>query len=347
MLVGIHKDYPKGYSPYVARLEAILSYNGIEHIRLDASTSDFWDKVSKLDLFSYRWGHSYNERQLALTVIPIVENEMGIPCLPDMKTCWTYDDKIRQYYLLKHHGFPIIPCWIFWDQQCALKWLENAPLPIVFKLKGGAGSSNVVLVNNKSLGKKLIRRMFRSGIKSGQVPWGSTYWKDITLNLAIRRWGGSVIRRIIPTLTIPGWELHKNYVLFQKFLPNNDYDTRVTVIGDRAFAFRRLNRPNDFRSSGSGRIDYDLDKIDMKFVTKAFEVSKTMNFQSMAYDFLYDEKGDVAFCEISYTYLDTAVYDCTGYWDSSLNWHEGHFWPQYCQLADALKLPDLRQPEIK
>jgi hypothetical protein len=300
-----------------------------------------------LDLFIYWWGHVYNERQLALTIIPVVEDEIGITCLPNMRTCWLYDDKIREYYLLKYRGFPIVPSWVFWDQKQSLDWLESAPLPVVFKLRGGAGSSNVILVDNKPLGKKLIRKMFRSGMKSGAVPWGTVRWKDFNLKMAIRHWGGTFIRAVVPSMTIPGWELHKNYVLFQKFLPGNDYDTRVTVIGDRAFAFRRLNRLNDFRSSGSGRIDHDISKIDMKFVDKAFEVSKEMDFQSMAYDCLYDEKGEVAFCEISYTYLDTAIYNCPGYWDSSLNWHEGHFRPQYCLLIDALNIPDLQQPKLE
>jgi glutathione synthase/RimK-type ligase-like ATP-grasp enzyme len=347
MLVGIHKNYPEGYNPYVRRFEAILDYNGIEHVRLNTSDPNFWAQVSELDLFIYWWGHAYNEQQIALTIIPIVENEIGITCLPNMRTCWLYDDKIREYYLLKLHGFPIIPFWIFWDKKQALNWLEDAPLPVVFKLKGGAGSTNVVLVDSKSLGRKLIRRMFRSGMKSGAVPWGTVRWKDFSLSRTVRRWGGIIIRAINPGSTLPGWELHKNYVLFQKFLPNNDYDTRVTVIGDHAFAFRRFNRPNDFRSSGSGRIDHDVNKIDIKFVEKAFEVSSAMKFQSMAYDFLYAENGCVAFCEISYTYVDSVVYDCPGYWDSSLNWHEGHFWPQYCQLVDTLKLPDLRQPELE
>ncbi len=347
MLVGINERPFKKDTPFLCRFRAILDYNNIKHVRLNLNTPDFWEQVSQLDLFIYWWGHAYNERQVGLTIIPIVENEMGITCLPNTRTCWLYDDKIKEYYLLRRHGFPIIQSWIFWDQKQALNWLKRASLPVVFKLRSGAGSANVVFVDNKLLGKKLIRKMFRSGMKSGSVPWGTTRWKDFSLKLAIRKWGGSVVRTINRGSTLPGWELHKNYVLFQKFLPNNDYDTRVTVIGDRAFTFRRLNRPNDFRSSGSGRIDYDLDKIDMKFITKAFEVSKAMNFQSMAYDFLYDEKGDVAFCEISYTYLDTAVYDCTGYWDSSANWHEGHFWPQYCLLVDALKQPDLRQPEIE
>lgn len=346
MLVGIHKNYLKGYSAYVRCFEAILDYNGIEHVQLGASDSNFWTQVSELNLFIYWWGHANNERLIALTIIPIVENEMGIPCLPNMRTSWLYDDKIREYYLLKQHGFPIVQSWIFWDQKQALSWLDDALFPVVFKLKGGAGSTNVVMVNNKSLGKKLIRKMFRSGVKSGAVPWGTIHWKDFSISKTIHRWGGMLIRRINPSGTLPDWELHKNYVLFQKFLPNNDYDTRVTVIGDRAFAFRRFNRPNDFRSSGSGRIDHDINQIDMKFIQKAFEVSKAMNFQSMAYDFLYDENGKAAFCEISYTYVDSVVHDCHGYWDPSLSWHEGHFWPQYCQLVDALKLPDLQQPEL-
>ena len=347
MLVGINKNTYKGYSDYIHRFETILDYNGIEHIRLDANDSDFWEQVSKLDLFIYWWGHPYNERQKALTLIPIVENELKVRCLPNMRTCWMYDDKIRQYYLLNQHGFPIAPCRIFWDRKKALDWLKNVQLPVVFKLKGGAGSTNVILVESKALGRKLIRKMFRSGMKSGQVLWGTARWKDFDLKMTIRRLGGAVLRRLNPFCTLPGWEHHKNYILFQQFLPNNDYDTRVTVIGDRAFAFRRLNRPNDFRSSGSGRIEHGIDEIDMKFVAKAFEISKAMNFQSMAYDWLYDENGDVGFCEISYGYLDTAIYDCPGYWDSSLNWHEGHFWPQYCLLVDALKRPDLEQPEIK
>lgn len=344
MLVGIHKGFIVEYTPYVRRFEAILDYNGVEHVRLDADDPDFWDQVSKLDLFIYWWRHLGNERQLALTIIPIVEKQMGIACLPNMSTSWLYDDKIREYYLLSQRAFPIAPFWIFWEKKKALDWMKDASLPLVFKLKGGAGSNNVILVESKRRGKRLIRRMFGRGMKSGGVPCGTVRWKDFGLKKEMRKRGGALIRRI-KSGTTPGWELHKNYVLFQKFLANNDYDTRVNIIGDRAFAFRRFNRPDDFRSSGSGRINYDTSRIDMKFIEKAFEISKAMNFQSMAYDSLYDERGEIAFCEVSYTYVDSAVYNCPGYWDSSLNWHEGHFWPQYCHLVDALKLPELKQPD--
>lgn len=347
MRVGLHKRPFLGYVPFMRRFEVILDYNGIEHIRVDISKPDFWKQVAELDLFIFWWGHAYNDRELAFTILPIIENEMKMPCLPNLRTCWMYDDKIREYYLMKQHGLPIVPCWIFWDKKEAIKWVENASFPAVFKLRGGAGSQNVVLVKSKYRARKLINKMFGPGMKSGKVPWGSPRWKDFNLQKIIRSWGGNFLRRIRAGNVSPGWELHKNYVLFQKFLPYNDFDTRVTVIGERAFAFRRHNRTQDFRSSGSGRIDYDVEAIDKKFLEKSFEISRAMHFQSMAYDGLYDENMDVNFCEISYTYLDTAIYNCQGYWDEKLNWHEGHYWPQYFQLMDALKMPDLKQPEIE
>ena len=67
----------------------------------------------------------------------------------------------------------------------------------------------------------------------------------------------------------------------------------------------------------------------------------------MAYDFLRTQNNELQFCEISYTYSDFAIYNCPGYWDSALTWHEGHYWPQYFQLMDALNLPGLKQPQVR
>ena len=72
----------------------------------------------------------------------------------------------------------------------------------------------------------------------------------------------------------------KTTVLFQEFLPCNDFDTRITVIGNRAFGFRRFNRANDFRASGSGKIDYDPKNIAPEMVQLAFDVTRRLNVQS-------------------------------------------------------------------
>jgi len=66
----------------------------------------------------------------------------------------------------------------------------------------------------------------------------------------------------------------------------------------------------------------------------------------MAYDFLYDLNKQPIINELSCQFFDWMVYSCPGYWDENLNWHEGHFWPQYCQIQDLLSKEDLIQPEF-
>ena len=68
--------------------------------------------------------------------------------------------------------------------------------------------------------------------------------------------------------------------------------------------FRRFVRDNDFRASGSGKIDYNIDDIDPRVVKLSLEISKALKFQSMAYDFLFNENNQPEICEISYTFID-------------------------------------------
>jgi len=349
MKVGIYKQHLGGlHKGYLKKYEEILHFNGIDCILLEASEPNFWEQVSELDLFIFQWEHYDGPKQVACSIIPIIQYEMKIPCFPNWETSWHYDDKIKQYYLLKQSRFPIIDSYIFWEQAQALKWLKSARMPVVFKLRSGAGSSNVILVKDKLQAKKLILKMFGKGIRSGRISDNSSlHRKHFRPYKRLRRFAGSALRKITGKYQPLYWNIDKDCILFQKFLPNNSYDTRVSIIGERAFAFRRFNRENDFRASGSGNIDYDVHKIDLHAIEIAFEISYRLGFQSMSYDFLFNEDKKLEISEISYTYVDTAVYNCPGYWDKDLHWIEGHFWPQYCQLVDALKMPELKQPALE
>lgn len=219
-------------------------------------------------------------------------------------------------------------------------------MPLVFKLKNGAGSFNVQLVNTKADAKQLLNIMFGNGLKQDNVG----IWKVMkTMNFDFRklyRYYGIQFRdKYIQKHRRKRWLTHKNYLYFQKFMPNNEYDTRVQITGNRAFAFVRYNRPGDFRASGSNKWSLDHDKIDMNFVKIAFDVSKKLKFQSMAYDFIYDENRNPAIVEISYCYGDYPEFS-TGYWDDKLVWHPGKFVPQYLELVDLLEMPELKQPDI-
>lgn len=347
MIVGIHKGVNGKFHEHMERYETILDFNGIRHMRLDVGQPGFWEQVAEVDLFIFRWDLVDSSKQMARTIIPVVEKEMGIKCFPDMNTCWHYDDKIRQYYILKQHGFPAIDSWIFWSRKEALKWIETASFPIVFKLKSGAASYNVLLVKTRGRARELVRKMFGKGVKTAKIGGiGDIRAKDFNLYTALRRKGGDIIRRFRGEETSPFWQVNKNYVFFQKFLPGNEFDTRVVVIGQRAYAFRRFNRRNDFRASGSDKKDLAPGAIDREFLKVAFRISGELKFQCMAYDFLYGKNKQPGVVEMSYTFPDRTIPHCPGYWDSRLEWHEGHYWPQYFQLMDALNRPDLKQPEI-
>ncbi len=330
---------------FARRMIAILEFNGIHPVLLDVNDAGFWAELRTTTHLIYRWTNNDYDRQIALTVLPIIEQEYGIRCFPNCRTCWSYDDKVRQYYLLQAHGFPIVESYIFWDRQKALRWANTAAYPLVFKLKGGASSNSVILVQSARAARKLIRRMFGRGILPGHVPsWEATRWKDSGLLRQVRHEFGNVVRQLQGKDPESVWTPNKNYVLFQRFLAGNAFDTRVTVVGNRAYAFRRFNRRDDFRSSGSGKLDFDPAGIDLDHVRLALQISRELGFQSMAYDFLYDENGASRFCEMSYTYVDQAPYDCPGHWNADLTWQEGHYWPQYFILGDLLEGIALRQP---
>lgn len=348
MKIGILKGQFGQINGFSKQFANILSTNGIDHVFLDVNQVDFWEQVSELTALIYRWNIYDYDRQVAKAILPVIERDYNVSVFPNQKTCWHYDDKIVEYYMLKAHGFPMTESWIFWDRDAAIQWAcECADYPVVFKLKSGASSNGVVIVRNSAIACKLIKRMFASGVMpGGSLLPSSTKYKDFNLYKFARHKGGNFLRRLRHQDVEPCWIPNKNYALFQKFLPENDFDTRVTVIGNRAYGFRRFNRANDFRSSGSGKIDLDPKEVDLKHVSKAFEISSVMGFQSMAYDFIYNEKGESEFCEISYTYLDTVPHDCPGYWDEQLNWHDGHFWPQLFILQDLLDDESLVQADL-
>jgi hypothetical protein len=135
-------------------------------------------------------------------------------------------------------------------------------------------------------------------------------------------------------------ELQRGYLYVQEFLAGNDFDTRVTVIGNRAFAYRRMNRPGDFRASGSGLPDWDMSKIDLDAVRLAFRVARRLETQSVAIDAMRRGSQQVV-GEISYTYVSWMVRDCPGHWalhgepeTGALEWIGGHLAPDDAIFED-------------
>lgn len=131
--------------------------------------------------------------------------------------------------------------------------------------------------------------------------------------------------------------VQKGYVYFQDFIPDNVFDDRVVVIGNRALFLRRGVRKGDFRASGSGLLKYEKELVPEDSLRIAFEVSKKLNTQSLAFDFVYDKEGNPLIVELSYAYsMGKAYDDCPGYCDSDLVWHDKPVDPQRFIIEDFI-----------
>lgn len=86
-------------------------------------------------------------------------------------------------------------------------------------------------------------------------------------------------------------------------------------------------RKGDFRASGSGSFVYDKEEFDERCLKIAFDLTKKLKIQCIAYDFLFDKDNNPLIVEISYGFSPDAYDYCPGYWDEELNWHEEKFNP--------------------
>src|ERR1043166_3859612 len=101
-------------------------------------------------------------------------------------------------------------------------------------------------------------------------------------------------------------------------------------------SYRRMNRPNDFRASGSGNPSYQPDRIDKRCLQIAFRVAEQLATQSLAFDFLFGPQQDPMIGEISYCYVASMVHACEGFWNHQGAWQEGHVWPEHAIIEDLI-----------
>ena len=304
--------------------------NNVQYKIVNCYDTDIIEQLK--DCNALMWHHHHADYKDVLTAkrILFALEHAGIKVFPNFHTGWHFDDKVAQKYMLEAINAPLVPSYVFYDKKQALNWAESTIYPKVWKLKGGAGAANVKLVRSKKDAIKLINTAFGKGFSQfnrlGNLKERYRKYKsgkDTLLGVA-----KGVGRLIIPTEFAKLQSRERGYVYFQEFMPNNNFDIRIIVIGDKAFAIKRMTRENDFRASGSGNIIFDKNQIDERCVQISFDVNNKLKCQSVAYDFVFDENNNPLIVEISYGFAMEAYDACPGYWDSSLQWHEGKFNPQ-------------------
>lgn len=333
MKIGIHNS--KGL--FSDRWIAYCKDHGIDYKVVDCYKSDIITQLEDCDALMWHFNHKGpKESKFAKQLLFAIEAS-GKKVFPNFNTVWHFDDKVGQKYLLEAIGAPIAPSCVFYSKSEALEWANQTSYPKVFKLRTGAGSANVRLVKTKRKAKRLIKIAFGKGFKQYEG------WSNLKERYRKYKLGKSnvwnlikgVIRLFYTTdyARVAGREI--GYVYFQEYIPGNDHDIRIIVVGNKAFAIKRMVRKNDFRASGSGLILYEKEHFDNEVVRLSFNVTQKLRGQCIAFDYVY-LAGKPLIVEISYGFVKEVYDACTGYWDENLNWHEGKFNPYGWMIEDVL-----------
>lgn len=335
--IAFHREGSKWFSLWTNYCDR----KGINYIVVNAYENDIVAHLLKNKVTHLFWHFNqsiYVDVLMARDVL-FSATLAGIKTFPDFFTSWHFDDKVSQKYLLEAVGAPLVPSYVFYSKEEALNWVEATDFPKVFKLRRGAGGGNVWLINDVNHARHVIKRAFGRGIpifnRVGNLKERVRKYragKDDFLGVI-----KGIARLFIYPKSLASFPRECGYVYFQDYIPNNKFDIRVVVIGKRAFAIKRMVRPNDFRASGSGDILYEKENFSNETIKLAFETAEKIKSQCVAFDFVYDFQGKPLIVEISYGFVQDGYYQCVGYWDNNLVFHEGKFIPQEWIIEDALR----------
>jgi glutathione synthase/RimK-type ligase-like ATP-grasp enzyme len=323
MKIAIHKSNWGFSSEWINYCEM----NNIPYKIVNCYNSDIISQLDYCDVLLWHHHHCDAKDVLFAKGVLFALEQAGKKVFPEFNSGWHFDDKVGQKYLLEAVGAPMAKTWVFYEKSDALEWIEQTTFPKVFKLRGGAGSTNVKLIRTKDQAKKMVRCAFGKGFPAYDK-WNDIKEQYLRYTQGRLTWMSLVksVRRVfVSTRFAKTIGNQKGYVYFQEFVPNNDSDIRVIVIGNKAFAIKRMTRPNDFRASGGGNTKYEKELFDEKCIQLAFEISEKLKATCVAYDFVFDAQKNPIIVEINYGFAKEVYYPCPGYWDKDLVWHEGKF----------------------
>ncbi|PYE29932.1 RimK-like ATP-grasp domain-containing protein [Idiomarina fontislapidosi] len=312
--------------------------NSIPYKIVNAFDSDIVERLDGCDAFMWHHHHAHFKDVLTAKRILFALEHSGLKVFPNFKTGWYFDDKVAQKYFLEAIEAPLVPSYVFYDRDEALKWVNKTVFPKVFKLKGGAGSLNVKLIKTKKSAIRIINRAFKNGFSQHDRLEGFRErlrkYKVGQEDLVGLIKGG--IRLFIPTNYSKQQSRERGYAYFQDFIPGLKFDIRVQVIGKRICALKRYVRENDFRASGSGNlIELGPEDIDDRILKLALKIQQKVQSQSLTIDFILDGDNPLV-VELSYGFPEKFYDNCQGFWDENLVWHNEKFNPQYWMVENLL-----------
>ncbi len=328
MKIAIHQNEKifKHSSLWASEWISFCEKQKIDYKIVDCYSLDILEQLKEFDCLLWHFeNYSLQDMLFARTILLSAKN-IGLKVFPDFNTSWHFDDKIAEYYILKSVGAPIPRSWIFYTKFDCLNWLKKqAQYPLIAKLKTGSGSNNVKLLSNPLKAVRYTKRMFGNGFKN--VP--GILFKTISNVRTSYTWATAFQRfKRIPDFLETYSRSRQlppehGYTYFQEFIPNDGFDLKIVVIGDKLSFFARRVRKNDFRASGGANFYFDKSLVSSDILKSAFETYDKLNLQCVGFDYVIDNRINTGkIIEMSYGFSYTALMQAAGYWDRNGTWHD-------------------------
>ena len=319
-VVAVVKDGDE-LTSYWRKFERFLINNDIEYDFLNIHETNFIDKARYFDLVLWHTMGSPAALAEAESKIWLLEKVLKKLCFPSFDELWSYENKIRQYYLLKCNNLPVVQTFVCHSYDEVSQFIETCEYPIVSKLTTSSGSKGVELIRNNRLARRFVDKVFRYG--------NFSHWT---------------------------YQGQKDYVYFQKFIEDSATDIRIILVGPYCWGYVRHAPDGDFRASGAGNEDYEE-----TIPRQAYELAKKVksvfrNHRILAVDMLFDKTDmDYKIIETSVFYrIDfpsemivdgkQGLYHFT---NNESSFIECKYWPQELVLSEIMDQWCTKQKKIR
>lgn len=281
------------YTSWTPRFIKYCKDNNIPYEVVDCYSNKFISELEKYSVLLWHYQNFVISDLLEARNIIMAAYNRGLSVFPTPNLNWHFDDKIAEMYAFKSIKAPIPESWVFYLEQDCIKWLKNkAKYPLVAKLRAGSGANNVKLLKTSDEAISYTKRMFSKGFDPSPSIGYKAYSKlQSTKNLRMLINRVKKIPQFLSTRRhAKMMPIEKGYCYFQEFVPNDGYDLKVVVIGEKMTFCARNVRKNDFRASGGGDCYYDRNLITNQIVDTAFETAEKLGLSCVGFDFVVDKK---------------------------------------------------------
>jgi glutathione synthase/RimK-type ligase-like ATP-grasp enzyme len=298
--------------------------NKLDHEIVNPYENEVIKKLMEFDIVLWHYSnYSFKDMLMAKNILFTME-EHGKKVFPSFKDAWHFDDKLAETYLLESINAPIPKSYYYYDSKSLEADINNLSFPIIAKLRNGSGSHNVKMLKSKQELYSYSKKMFTSGISSAPsllYKASSNIKSSKSIKTFINR--AKRIPEFLRSLSnAKKFNIERGYVYLQEFIPNDGYDLKIVVVGNKLSFIGRNIREGEFRASGGGDLFYDRNRITKDVIDSAFKTSDALGFQCMGYDYVVNtetQKGIII--EISYGFSHQALLSAGGYFDRNGEWH--------------------------